>query len=120
MNKNWKKDFAYTWLHKIEVLRIEKEMIGKNTWRGYLHDVDKLFLYPFLNKKTVSKIHRSLSGHHTGNHKSEKDIVMALIDWESARYTKADKPKTPREYLETKIPEWTDYYAPTMKKYGLW
>ena len=30
----------YTWKHKKAFLKVEKKLLGKNTIRGYLHDVD--------------------------------------------------------------------------------
>ena len=35
----------YTLRHKKAFLKVEKELRGKNTLKGYLHDVDKPFLY---------------------------------------------------------------------------
>ncbi len=120
MNKDFRKNFHYTWTHKKAILEVEKRLLGRVTLGGLLHDVDKLFLYLIFSKKTVSKIHRSYSRHHTGNHKSKKDIINALIDWESARMTKVDKPETPKEYLLRCIPEFTNVYKGTMQELGLW
>lgn len=120
INKNFKKDFKYTWEHKKAFLKAEKDLLGRNTLSGYLHDVDKLFLYLVYTKKEVSKIHRSYSKHHTGNHTNEKHIEQALVDWECARYTKADKQETPKEYLLAYIPQHKETYKPMMKKLGLW
>lgn len=117
--KDFKKDFMYTWEHKKMVLRLEKELLGRNTINGYLHDLDKLFLYLLFTKKETSKIHRKYSRHHQGNHKSKADIVNACIDWESARYTKPDKQETAREYLETYIPHLKEIYLPVMKELGI-
>lgn len=120
MLKGFKKDFMYTWKHKKAILEVEKEIFGRNTIDGYLHDVDKLFLYLIFTKKETSKIHRKYSKHHTGNHKNEKDIVNALIDWDSARRTKPDKQETPKQYLLRYIPEYTETYKPVMKKLNMW
>lgn len=120
LNKDFKKCFLYTWEHKKVVLKLEKELLGHVTIRGILHDADKLLLYLFFDKKIVSKIHRKYARHHIGNHKNEKDIINALIDWESARYTKPDKPETAKEYLLTHKPEYTEYYKPLLIKLGLW
>lgn len=114
--KDFKKDFMYTWEHKKAFLKVERELTGKNTLGGYLHDVDKLFLYLLFTKKETSKIHRSYSRHHTGNHRNELDIVHALVDWESCRLTKPDKQETAREYLFGYIPEHAETYLPIMAK----
>lgn len=120
MNKQFKKNFMYTWKHKIAVLQLEKKLLGRITLRGILHDTDKLFLYLLFSKERVSKIHRSYSRHHTGNHKSKEDIIHALIDWESARYTKPDKPETAKQYLLGHIPQYRKLYEPFLRDLGLW
>ena len=94
----------YTWRHKKAFLKVEKELLGKNTIRGYLHDVDKLILYPILGKKTAHKIHRKYARHHYGNAKTIKDKQQLVIDWECARYTKPDKPLSAIEYLNLTYP----------------
>lgn len=34
--------FKYTVKHKKAFIMVEKQLLGKNTLRGYLHDIDKL------------------------------------------------------------------------------
>jgi hypothetical protein len=59
------KYIKYTWKHKRAFLQVEKQLLGRNTISGYLHDVDKIFLYLLpLKKEAVQKIHRKLSKHH--------------------------------------------------------
>jgi hypothetical protein len=36
---------VYTMKHKRAFLRVEKELLGHNTVRGFLHDLDKVFVY---------------------------------------------------------------------------
>lgn len=117
--KDLKKDMLYTIKHKGAYLKTQREKLGRITIEGLLHDCDKLFLYLLFTKKETSKIHRSYSKHHVGNHKREKDIINALIDWECARYTKPDKQETAREYLEFHIPQYKSYYEPFLKKLNL-
>lgn len=120
MLKGFVKDFKYTWEHKKAFLKTEKELLGRNTISGYLHDTDKLFLYLIYTKQEVSKIHRSYSRHHIGNHKSEKDKIQAIIDWRSAKLTKPDKQEGPTEYLFKYIPEYVAEYKPVLLKLQLW
>ena len=48
------KSIIYTWKHKIAFLKVEKQLLSKNTLSGYLHDVDKILLYLLpLNKKNI-------------------------------------------------------------------
>ena len=58
------------------------------------HDIDKMFLYLTLDKEKASKIHRNTASHHMENNlsKNELDYFEAILDYESAGYTKPDKP----------------------------
>lgn len=91
----------YTWKHKKAFLNIEKKLLGRNTLRGYLHDVDKLFLYLIANNNSnwVSKLHRKYSRHHQIRARTNNDYIQTVIDWKCARYTKPDKPLNARETL---------------------
>ena len=105
---NYGRRINYTWQHKKAFLKVEKELCGKNTWRGYCHDLDKLIMYILGFPKTwAHNIHRATSPHHIQNGKVRSPL-MAVIDWEGCRITKTDKPYTAREYYEKfcpKIPE---------------
>lgn len=91
---------AYTYRHRqaikylipklIKDENIKKEMMK----RANVHDMDKLILYQFLDKKQASKYHRETSPHHMTNDlpKTYFDKLEAIIDYESAGYTKPDKP----------------------------
>lgn len=113
------KAWAYTYRHKKAFLKVEKEVLGYNTLRGYFHDLDKLFLYPIFGKKLTSKIHRRNSFHHINNVEVYEDYVQMVIDWECARYTKPDKPLSAYEFLIAKYPERKDEILPIIKKLGL-
>lgn len=94
----------YTLAHKKAFLYIEKQLYGKNSFRGYLHDVDKIIMYPILGNKLTSKIHRKISKHH-GRAKTKKDYKQMIVDWECARITKPDKPLNAYETLYKYYPE---------------
>lgn len=91
---------AYTYRHRraVEYLanklikdqKIKAEMLKKIQ----LHDMDKLIMYQFLEKDKASKIHRETASHHMGNDipKTYLDKLEAILDYESAGYTKPDKP----------------------------
>ena len=55
----------YTLKHRKAFRAVEKQLLGHNTIRGYLHDLDKVFLYMVMDYKCAHKIHRSHSRHHT-------------------------------------------------------
>ena len=113
--------FKYTLKHKEAFLRVEKELLGRNTITGYLHDCDKLLLYltPFVSKDAVTKIHRRLSKHHIQNAKSDKHVVQAIIDWECARFTKPDKPLDAFDTMRKHYPSYENLVSPTLEKLGL-
>lgn len=91
---------VYTYLHRKAILYcIERdiknhELKEKMIERAKFHDLDKVYLYTFLPKKEASRIHRLTSVHHTCNElpKTYEDMVEAYLDYESAGFTKEDKP----------------------------
>lgn len=103
----------YTHKHRKMVQKIAKDL-------GYsfpFHDLDKYFLYLFLGKDWGSKLHRKWSGHHYRNG-DIKNKIEAAIDWESARFTKPDKPLNAYD-------TWKKYYPEvdmedTLKLLGFW
>ena len=108
----------YTWQHKKAFLQVERDLLGKNTIQGYLHDTDKLFMYIIgVPKNLAHKIHVSIAPHHIRKGKV-KSPMQAIIDWESARYTKPDKPLSAREYYEQKCPK-IPVIEMLLNKYGL-
>lgn len=108
----------YTWKHKGAFLKIEKQLLGKNTIRGILHDVDKLIMYSFLSKETTNKIHSKYSKHHK-KRKIKKDFIQMVIDWECARFTKPDKPLNARDTLYKFYPQLEDKILPILKDFNL-
>lgn len=109
----------YTWKHKKAFLQTEKQLLGKNTIRGYLHDVDKLFLYLFLDARTAHQLHRKYSKHHTIKATTTKDYIQMIIDWECARYTKPDKPLNAYDTLYKFYPQLESRILPLLKQFGL-
>lgn len=57
------------------------------------HDMDKMLLMLFYNKKDIKKFHNKMASHHDNEREKTKlDYIEMVLDWESARYTKEDKP----------------------------
>ena len=112
-------NIRYTLKHKKAFLTVEKKLLGKNTIRGRVHDLDKVFLYLIFNKKTVSKIHRWWSKHHVESIWKSKDWEQMVIDWESARFTKADKQLTARETMYKYYPKTKEKIKPILNRFGL-
>jgi len=103
----------YTLEHRNALQKLAK----KHGYSFPLHDLDKVILYLFLGKHYTQVLHRYWSSHHYRNG-DIKDKVQAAFDWESARFTKPDKPL---DAFDT----WLKYYpnvnmAPTLKKLGFY
>ncbi len=116
--------------HRREVQRIAKE-------KGYsfpFHDFWKMINVFLFGDKIATKLHRRFSRHHPHTFQIEvyengefvarmdlrdiKNKVEAAIDWESARFTKPDKPLNAYD-------TWRAYFSdiemgPTLKKLGFW
>ena len=121
--------------HRREVQRIAKE-------KGYsfpFHDFVKMINVFIFGDKIATKLHRMFSGHHAhiryinimynndGLHiytkkqplcRDIKNKIEAAIDWESARFT---KPEKPLDAYDT----WKKYYSDidmeeTLRKLGFW
>jgi len=115
------KHIPYIVKHKIAFLKVEKQLLGKNTLAGFLHDTDKILLLLLtpLSKKRISKLHRKFAKHHINKNSSIYYIKQAIIDWECARYTKPDKPLTARETLDKYHPELKGMVIPVLEELGL-
>ena len=99
------KRINYTWQHKKAYLKVEKKLTGKNTLRGYLHDLDKLIMYIIgVPKKVAHDIHVATAPHHIIKGKV-KYPVGEVIDTECAHHTKLDKPWKARDYYERSCPK---------------
>ena len=109
----------YTLAHRKAFRRVERMIFGKNSLRAYFHDLDKVFLYPILGKDLTTKLHRRFARHHARNAKNLADYKMMICDWESARYTKPDKPLDAYETLFTLYPHLSDEVLPLLRQYGL-
>ena len=106
-------DIEYVKAHRKEVQRIAKE-------HGYsfpFHDFIKMINIAIFGDKIATKIHRRFSHHHLQNG-DIKNKIEAAIDWESARFTKPDKPLNAYQ-------TWKKYYSnvdmeATLKMLGFW
>ena len=86
----------YTYKHRKVVMLLAEKYFGDNKElleQVRYHDLDKMYLYMFYDKDVVSKFHRKNSNHHFNEKdKTNLDYIEMVLDWESARYTKPDKP----------------------------
>ena len=93
-----RKAFYYVVNKIIKDETIKKEMLK----RARFHDLDKMTLYMFFEKKMSSQYHRNLSSHHLENNlpKTFYDYLESIIDFECAGYTKPDKPLNAYDTIE--------------------
>ena len=110
----------YTYKHRKIVMRLAEKYFNDNSEvleQVKQHDLDKLYLYLFYDKKTVSRIHREQSSHHENDlEKTYLDYVEMVLDWESARYTKPDKPLNAYDTLVKFYPGMTDVILPILQE----
>ena len=117
----------YTLMHRraikavmeIYVLEEDKEEVMK---RYLVHDMDKVLMNLLdIPGDEIKKIHRSSKSHHyiDGKEYSRIDYIEMIIDWESARYTKDDKPLNAKNTL---IKYYNNIYGeimPLLREMGL-
>lgn len=109
----------YTKNHRKAFRKVEKQLLGHNTFRSLFHDLDKVILYMFFDYKKVHKFHREHTRHHAVKARTHTDLVQMAVDWECARFTKPDKPLNARKTLAAYYPEWTDRMEPVLDELGL-
>lgn len=120
----------YTFKHYLVFKKVEKKLLGYHKY--WYHDWDKLLLYvfcPWLGTKKISKLHQKYNSHHpvwydkdnwSHNKKAyEIDFVEAIIDWECARYTKADKPLNAYDTMFEYYPEYQHFVLPMLEELKL-
>lgn len=113
----------YTYKHRRIVMLLAEKYFSNNQElleQIKYHDLDKMYMYLFYGKKDVSRIHRDLTVHHENDlEKSELDYIEMVLDWESARYTKPDKPLNAYDTLINYYPGMTDVILPILEKMGI-
>lgn len=116
------KNIEYTYKHRQVVIYLATKYLKdeKTIAKIKNHDIDKMFTYLFYDKKTASQIHRSTAHHHANKiEKQYEDYIEMVLDWESARYTKEDKPLNAYDTLYKYYPELEDKILPILKKLNL-
>lgn len=82
--------FAYLTEHLIKDPAVREEMRA----RAEVHDMDKMVCYQYWDQYTSQKYHVEHASHHLESGKKQEylDVLETVIDYESAPYTKPDKP----------------------------
>ena len=106
-------NIEYTYKHRKIVKYLAEKYIQKNKKEKIKqieeHDIDK-----------ISRIHRKISKHHQNEkEKTEVDYEEMALDWESARYTKEDKPLNAYDTLYKYYPELEKQILPILKEWGI-
>lgn len=113
----------YTFIHrKIVIYLANKYKIQDKEILEQIrkHDLDKMFMYLFYAKKNVSEMHRKLSSHHDNEiEKNYADYIEMVLDWESARYTKSDKPLNAYDTLYKYYPQLEEQILPILKEFKI-
>ena len=111
----------YTLEHRKAFKKVEKELLGHNTWRSIVHDIDKVILYNFWEHKKVKEYHRKHARHHVENNikKTKADYIEMVIDWECARYSKPDKPLNAYDTLYNIYAELEEIILPILKEFNI-
>ena len=113
----------YTFKHRRIVMLLAEKYFKDNSElleQVRVHDLDKMYMYLFYNKKDVSNMHRDKIVHHENDlEKSELDYMEMVLDWESARYTKPDKPLNAYDTLVNFYPGMTDVILPILEVMGI-
>ena len=119
--KNFDK-LVYTYKHRKVLNYLAKKYFDRDDLIERLkhHDMDKMYLLLFYDKKDIEKYHRSMSTHHDNDlEKTELDYIEMILDWESARYTKDDKPLNAYDTMYKFYPHLEDKLLPILKEVGL-
>lgn len=117
----------YTYMHRkaflFTLLKVVRDERDRNALmeRARRHDLDKSFLYTLIDKKAASKYHRETSNHHMENdgRKSRLDLLEAIIDYECAGYTKADKPRNAYDTVMEFHPNHSEELMALMEELGI-
>ena len=112
--------WEYNHSHRKAVLEVEKRCLGRNSLLTRIHDLDKfLMCLVGIPDKTISKIHRMFSWHHPGNRIGWLNLQEAVFDWESARFTKPDKPLNARDTCLKYYPELKEKVFELCDRFGI-
>lgn len=119
--KNFDK-LVYTYKHRKLLIYLAKKYYNNEELIERLnhHDMDKMYLLLFYDKKDINKFHRAMSTHHDNElPKTTLDYVEMILDWESARYTKDDKPLNAYDTMVKFYPHLKDQILPLLKQMGI-
>ena len=112
----------YTYKHRKIVIFLAKKYSNSKRLLEQLerHDLDKMYLLLLYDKDSLKDVHRNISSHHDNDiPKTELDYMEMVLDWESARYTKPDKPLNAYDTLYKYYPHLENEILPILKKFKI-
>lgn len=109
----------YTYRHRQKLFELGDQLgiPARTLYKN--HDLNKYILYLVYDKQTVTDVHRLISSHHDREATDVSILTEMLLDWESARYTKLDKPLNAYDTLHKFYPDMIDRVEPLLTKYGI-
>lgn len=109
----------YTYRHRQKLFEIGDKLgiPARTLYKN--HDLNKYVLYLVYDKQTVTDVHRLISSHHDREATDIEVLTEMLLDWESARYTKSDKPFNAYDTLHKFYPDMTYRLEPLLIKYSI-
>ncbi len=115
-------ELVYTYRHRKVVLYLADLYFNNEELLEQLndHDMDKMYLLLFFEKKKISEFHSKMTTHHDNQiPKTKLDYIEMILDWESARYTKEDKPLNAYDTLIKFYPHLKNEILPILKEMKL-
>ena len=113
----------YTYLHRQAIFTLA-EKLGIDATPYLTHDTEKYFMYLWLEEDVTRECHRILNRHHDydkGVTIDRETLVEMMLDWESARFSKPDKPRNAYDTLYKWMPvEMHEPMAALLKEYNLY
>lgn len=113
------KHIVYTYIHRQEIFKLGDRLgiAAREIYRT--HDVDKMISYIYMPKPEVHEMHIALSEHHNRETKDSNALVEMMLDWESARFTKPDKPLNAYDTLRKFYKPMEPVMMPILMAYNL-
>lgn len=122
---NAMKRLIHTIDHRNAIIKLAKDfnVYQGNEYRYHKHDIDKLINTFLIGDKEAKKLHLQNASHH--NPITKQDFQESIMDWESARFTKPDKPLTAYQtfinYFQDNLTQTqNDNYISNLKELNLW
>lgn len=90
-----------------------------SAFRVMVHDLEKLVLILVVGDAIATKFHRGFVGHHQMVNPTDSNLMEAILDWESARFTKPTKPMNARQTAVKWYPHLVSRVNTVCDKWGI-